>query len=99
MTTKKSPHLLLLAVAVVAGSLLAAPQVAWASSWVPTLASGGSGLAKAQAAPAAPTGVGAVCTSSAGKTIRVTWNAVAHASYAIYKSTTSASSGYSLLAA
>jgi hypothetical protein len=79
--------------------LVGGAGTAWASKWVVALATGSKGEAHAQAAPVAPTGVGAVCTSSSGKTIKVTWSAVTHAtSYLIYESTTSASSGFTLVA-
>src|SRR5258708_406840 len=94
MRTRSSSHLLLLVV-IVGVLLWSSADVASASSWVPTIAAGSTGEAHAQAQPSAPTGVSAVCTSSAGKTIKVTWSAVSHAtSYSIYKSTTSASSGF-----
>jgi len=89
-------HLLLLAVVT---GCLASAAIASASTWVPTLASASHGEANAQAQPSAPTGVSAACTSPTLKTIKVTWSAVTHAtSYSIYKSTTSATSGYSLAA-
>lgn len=74
--------------------LLAAP--CFASSWVMPLRSPSSGEAKAQSAPAAPGGVSDSCVSSTEQLITVTWSAVTKATtYSIYKSTTSASSGYS----
>jgi hypothetical protein len=43
--------------------------------------------------------VSAACTSQLAKTIKVTWSAATHASsYSVYKSTTSATSGYTLAA-
>jgi hypothetical protein len=57
------------------------------------------GEATADAAPPAPTGVVAVCTSSSGATVKITWTAVGHAStYTIWESTTSATSGFSAVA-
>ena len=80
-------------------SLLAGTGVASATAWTDALASGSKAQAQAQVLPSAPGGVSAACTSSSGKTIKVTWSAVAHAtSYSVYKSTTSSSSGFSVTA-
>jgi hypothetical protein len=80
--------------------LLAVTAEAWAAStWVVTLRSGSSGLAKADVTPAAPGTVAAACTSSTLKTIKVTWAAVTHAvSYTVYQSTTSATTGFTAVA-
>src|SRR5579871_468861 len=75
-----------------------APQAA-ASNWNVALHSGSSGESRSQAKPSAPTGVTATCTSSSAATVKVAWSSVAHAtSYSLYESTTSASSGYSVVA-
>jgi hypothetical protein len=80
-------------------SLLAGTGMASATSWTDALASSSKAQAQAQVLPSAPAGVSAACTSSSGKTIKVTWSAVTHASsYSVYKSTTSSSSGFSVTA-
>jgi hypothetical protein len=78
---------------------LAFPAIAAASSWSNLLAAGSHGEAQTQGIPAAPSPVSAACTSATAKTIKVTWGAVAHASsYSVYKSTTSATSGFAVTA-
>jgi hypothetical protein len=78
-------------------ALLSAPGIASASSWVDTLASGSSGQDPGLSLPSAPVSVVAACTSPTGKTIKITWAALALAtSYSVYQSKTSASTGYSL---
>lgn len=58
---------------------------------------GGSGEAKAQALPAAPTPSSACASPASGKKVTVTWPAVAHATgYAIYQSNTTATGTYTL---
>jgi hypothetical protein len=58
-----------------------------------------SAEARAKSAPAAPTGAASACTSPLGTTVVVSWSAVATAtSYTIWKSTTSATSGYTVAA-
>jgi hypothetical protein len=85
--------------AIFVGGVLFMPGVATASNWANPLNQGSHGEGHTQALPAAPSGVSAACTSLTGKTIKVTWNAVTHASgYSIYQSTVSASSGYGLVA-
>lgn len=80
-------------------ALLSATGIASASSWVETLHSGSSGQAQARVLPSAPVSVLAACTSSSGKTMKVTWAALILAtSYSVYQSKTSASTGYSLAA-
>jgi hypothetical protein len=77
--------------------VLGVPGTAWASTWAVHLQASSQGQSRAQAAPSAPTGVTATCTSSSLTTIKVTWAAVTHATtYTVYKSTTSSSSGYSV---
>jgi hypothetical protein len=72
---------------------------AGATPWVVGLTGTRTGEAQAAAAPPAPTGVVAACISSSGATIKVTWTAVTHASsYTIWQSTTSATSGFSVVA-
>jgi hypothetical protein len=72
---------------------------AGASTWVTALTAGSHGEATARGLPAAPASPTAACVSSSGKTIKVTWSAVALATtYTVYRSTTSASSGFSVTA-
>ncbi len=78
------------------GALSAA---ALASTWTIALHSGSAGESEGSTKPAAPTGVTASCVSSTQQKVTVTWSAVAHAStYTVYDSTTSSSSGYSVIA-
>ncbi len=77
-----------LSAAIVAAALLISAVPASASNWVPALRTGSSGEARAQAAPAAPGGVSATCVSSSGKTVTISWGAVAHAtSYTVGEAT------------
>jgi hypothetical protein len=79
-----------LSAAIVAAALLISAAPASASNWVPVLKTGSSGEAQAQAAPAAPGGVSAACVSSSGKTVTISWSAVAHAaSYTVWEATSS----------
>lgn len=78
--------------------LFAAATVAKAS-WAIGLKSGSNAQASAGAAPATPSGVMSACTSPTKSTVKVSWSTVANAtSYTIWKSTTSATSGYSVAA-
>ena len=84
---------------VTAALLFGASLQAHGSNWAVALASSSRGEASSQAAPVAPTGVSATCTSPVQTTIKVTWTAVAHATnYTVLRSTTSATSGYSTVA-
>jgi hypothetical protein len=58
------------------------------------------GETQANALPSAPTAAAAACNApTTAKTVKITWNAVTHAStYSVYDSTTSATGTYSLLA-
>ena len=86
-------------VTVVVATVFSGAPLAWGSNWIPTLHTGSSGEAKSTAAPGAPTGVSATCTSSSAKTVKVAWSAVTHAtSYTVSQSSTSATSGYSVVA-
>jgi hypothetical protein len=71
-----------------------------ASNWVVQVAAGSKGESQASILPAAPTGSAAACAApTTAKTIKVTWNAVTHATtYSVYDSTTSAGGTYSLIA-
>lgn len=81
----------LIFIVVVTAMVLLMTGTAWASKWVPTLRAYSSGEARAQDVPAAPTGVAAVCTSSAAKSVKVSWTAAPRAtSYTVYEATTSA---------
>jgi hypothetical protein len=80
--------------------LLSDPVADAASNWVVHVAAGSKGESQASVLPAAPTGIAATCAApTTSKTIKVTWNAVTHAtSHSIYDSTTSAGGTYSLVA-
>lgn len=84
-------------IALLAGSLRSALPADAASAWTVGL---GTGTAQAHAqALNAPTNVTATCTNpTLVRTITVSWTAVTHASYTIYQSTTSATTGYSAVA-
>lgn len=76
-----------------------ATDVAFASNWSVTLASGSTAIAEANPAPAAPGSVAATCTSSGTTTVKVNWGAVSRASsYTIWASNLSSSAGYSVFA-
>ena len=84
---------------VLAAGLFLAAGNALGGSWSIGLAANSAGEGTAGSAPATPTGVTSACTSAIATTVKVTWNAVANAtSYTIWKSTTSATSGYSVAA-
>ena len=86
-------------VVVVLAIVLAAAGTAWASNWLIVLHPSSNGEAQARAAPTAPTGVSAACTSSSAKTVKVSWSAVTKATtYTIYDATTSASGTYTSIA-
>ena len=84
----------------VAASLLGISCGAWATTWVIPVATGSLGETQANALPSAPTAAAAACNApTTAKTVKITWNAVTHAStYSVYDSTTSATGTYSLLA-
>jgi hypothetical protein len=66
---------------------------ATASSWTVALQTNSHGEAQAQAGPATPAGTSDVCVSPSGKTVTISWGAVALAStYSIFKATTLAGS-------
>jgi hypothetical protein len=78
--------------------LLGGAGAAWAN-WGVGLTGASSGEAKGRSAPAAPTGAASACTSPLATTVVVSWNPVATAtSYTMWKSTTSATSGYTVAA-
>jgi hypothetical protein len=98
-TTMRSRRTAGFVIVVAVGLLLGTAGTAWATNWVLALHTGSSGEPKAQGAPATPAGATAVCTSSSGKTIKVSWSTVTKAtSYSVYEATTSASGTYSLVA-
>jgi hypothetical protein len=75
------------------------PPTSVASTWTIGMTAGGRGVAQSRGAPAVPTGVSASCTATLGTTVSLTWSAATNAtSYAVYSSTTSGSSGFSLYA-
>jgi hypothetical protein len=77
---------------------LAGPQAALAATnWLVGRDGTNGGAGRAEPLPAAPGGVNAACVSLLGWSIKVTWNSVPHASsYTIYRSTSSASSGFAV---
>jgi hypothetical protein len=77
---------------------LAQPQAALAAtSWLVGRGGLNGGAGKADPLPAAPGNVNATCVSLVGWSIKVSWNAVPHASsYTVYRSTSSSSSGFSV---
>lgn len=80
--------------------LLSDPVADAASNWLVQVAAGSKGEGHASILPAAPTSTAASCAApTTSKTIKVTWNAVTHATtYSVYDSTTSAGGTYSLIA-
>jgi endoglucanase len=80
--------------------LLNNPVADAASNWAVHVAAGSKGESQASVLPTAPTGIAASCAApTTAKTIKVTWNAVTHATtYSVYDSTTSAGGAYSLIA-
>jgi len=79
-------------------SLLGSSGSAWGTpNWIVHVATTGSGEAKAQALPAAPTPTSACASPATGKKVTVTWAAVTHATgYAIDQSNTTATGTYTL---
>jgi hypothetical protein len=84
---------------VCAVTMLGAPA-AGATNWTVVLHASSAGEGHSQALQAAPTGVAASCPApTTSGTIKVTWNAVTHATaYSVYDATTSATGAYSLVA-
>ena len=80
--------------------LLSDPAADAASNWVVHVAAGNKGESQATVLPVAPTGIAATCAApTTSKTIKVTWNAVTHATtYSVYDSTTTAGGTYNLIA-
>lgn len=69
------------------------------AAWTVDIAASSRGQASSGPAPATPTGATSACTSAISTTVKVSWNAVSTAtSYTIWKSATSATSGYSVAA-
>jgi hypothetical protein len=90
---------LLVAVGILAALSLPLPSgtASAAANWTVGLKTGGSGEAKAQALPAAPSPISSCATPATGKKVTVTWAAVTHATgYAIYQSNTTATGTYTL---
>ena len=90
--------LLVVAGILTALSLLVSSGGAWGTTnWIVHVATTGSGEAKAQALPAAPTPTSSCAAPASSKKVTVTWAAVAHATgYAIYQSNTTANGTYTL---
>lgn len=71
---------------------------AHASSWTISATPNATGVAHALT-PQPPSSVTATCTDPTARTVTITWSAVSFASsYVVYESTTSASSGYTVVA-
>jgi hypothetical protein len=80
-----------------AGYLAESPTALAATNWLVGRGGANGGAGKADPLPAAPGSVTAACVSLLGWSIKVTWDAVPHASaYTIYRSTSSSSSGFSV---
>ncbi|MDT7551061.1 MAG: hypothetical protein QOE84_3455 [Actinomycetota bacterium] len=88
--------LALAVVACVVMTLASGMGVASASNWAAALVGGSAGGARAAVSPTVPAGVSVACVSATTKTLIVSWSAVAHATYTIYQSTTSATTGFSV---
>lgn len=89
----------LLTAGTLVGCLSVGAPVAWAAGWPVQLAAASRSLAKAGPLPPPPATVTAACTTPLGLTVTLTWSSVARAtSYTVYRSTTSATSGFSVLA-
>jgi hypothetical protein len=85
-----------LSAGVLVAVLLATVVPAAGSNWTLSLAAGSKGATQAKPGPPAPTGVTDVCVSPSGRTVTVSWNAVADAStYTVFKSTTTSTGTYS----
>lgn len=84
-----------LSAGVLVAVVLASVVPAAGSSWSLALAAGSKAEAQARPGPAAPSGVNDVCVSPSGRTVTVSWNAVADASsYTVFKSTTTSTGSY-----
>jgi hypothetical protein len=86
-------------VVIVAVTLVATTtRMAWAGTWTVGLSTGSKGQAHSLPV-ASPTGVTSSCPApTTSRTVRVSWTAISHATFSVYVSTTSATSGYSLTA-
>jgi hypothetical protein len=88
-------RVLQLAIAVMTVAL--APAAA-ASTWTVGLRNRSHAEATSQQLPSTPSNVSSACVSSSQAVVKVTWSPVAGATYTVYQSTTSATSGYSAVA-
>lgn len=75
------------------------PPAAASAGWTVTLRSGSHAQAGSQHLPSPPGSVASACVSSSKAEVTVTWEGVAGATYTVYQSTTSATSGYAAVAA
>lgn len=81
--------------AITASIWLCGAGVAGATNWLLAISGASHGQAHAQALPTSPSGLTPACGGSTGSTVNLTWTGVSHAtSYTIYRSTTSATSGF-----
>ena len=96
MARRVSARWLVLTVALTLGLLgQVQPAGGAGTRWSVTLKAGSGGEAASLTAAPPPSGVTAVCVSTTGYTIKVSWTAPAHAStYNVLVSTTSNSSGF-----
>lgn len=99
MRTTMIRRRLLTGVAVIA-ALLLLPDIAFASNWTIQVGGGSRGLSRARSLPSPPPTVTATCAApTAARTVTVTWTPVPNAvSYTVYRSKTSATTGYSTAA-
>jgi len=72
-------------------------SAAGASNWSTSLSGASAGQARSSGS-SAPSEVTATCTASNQKSVVVSWQAVAHAKYSVWRSSTSSSTGYTLTA-
>lgn len=73
-------------------------QLAFASTWTLGLAGGSAAIAQSLQI-SAPSNVTSSCPAPAtSKAVRVSWTAISHATFNIFQSTTSSTSGFSLVA-
>jgi hypothetical protein len=80
-------HRTLRAVVALTAVLASSCAIAAAAGWTTSL-TGGAGATRSKAAPSAPASPAAICVSSSGRTVRISWTAVAGAtSYTVYDST------------
>jgi len=96
-TASRVSHRLAVVAVVAVCAAVGATGVAQAAGWA-IFAVAGSNAQTQSVHPVAPSGVTATCTSRfTARTITVTWTGIAHASYQVFQSTTSSTSGFALV--